>query len=312
MKDIQIVLCTPDMHRPTARKCIERLKATDLSRAELNIIDNAYDKSFSHPAVMESFLRNAEDTPIIFLDDDVFIEDRDWIYTLWEEAAKHDAAIAGCIHTFESGEINHQGVLVYDDASTELLREPLATKPFVPAVSSAVMLVKEPKRLSFNTALKKYQHDIDICLLAWQQGMQVICCSDLQVVHIQAEYMSTRADFRPVFAQDSQTFQEKWREFTGKDLYGIPELLPFGDFSKGKNWERFYNEASLKSTDKPELAIPMFQEVSKDCPHSWRRANAYYHLYRLEGRASHLENCLQLNPDHMKARYELDNHLQKA
>ncbi len=314
MKKILIILCTPDMHRPVARTCTEHIKSTDLSQAELVVVDNAYDNDFRHPATMNRFLKCAESQAVIFVDDDVFINDYNWISKLLATALKSQAAITGCVHRFRSGEVNHTGVLVHKDASTELMRRAIpGSKEFayVPALSSAVMLITAPDRLIFDGNFQKYQHDIDICLNAWQQGEKVVCTPDLEVVHIQGEFMSTKTNSRDLFAQDDGYFRKKWQEYTRNGLYGIPELEGYAPLAETVNWEKRYNDATLLAQTEPRSAIAMFREIISDCPYDWRKGSAYYHLYHLEQKPSHLEQCVALYPDHVKAQAEL-NQAEKA
>ncbi len=313
MKDVRIILCTPDINRPVTRKAIDHLKNTDLSRAELLVIDNCFDADFRHAVTMDSFLRTAESKSIIFLDDDVFIGDSDWISKLTETARTSNASIVGCSHTFAGGEINHRGILVYKNATTEMMRSTVAKNgnyAYVPALSSAVMLVTEPEHFFFDKSFSKYQHDTDICLQAWKQGEKVACALNLEVIHIQGDYMSTNKDFRMLQNTDDSYFQQKWQSFTTDSLYENPELKNYASLAEAVNWEKLYNEATLLLATDPETSVRILREIIENCPYDWRAGSAYYHLYRIEGKQSHLENCIQLYPYHVKAQSELSELIQ--
>ena len=216
MKDILIVLCTPDLQRPMARRALHALKRTDLSRAELLIQDNAYNERFHHASVMDDMLAYAGRRPVVFMDDDVVVDDAAWLQKLTCAAEAGDAAIAGCVHTFATGEPQHATILVYRDATTELLRElprGLATPAYAPAVSSALVLVRNTDGLRFDRQFEKYQHDVDICLAAWAAGQRVVCANDLVVVHEQAEYMRQRPEFRDILDRDVERLKAKWATF---------------------------------------------------------------------------------------------------
>jgi hypothetical protein len=304
MKNIQIILCTPDMFRPTARSCINSIKQTDLSKAELIIADNAYDNHFSHPKLMASFFSYVENRQIIFVDDDVQIHDYDWIDRLISTSNQTKSTIVGCIHTYESGEINHHGILVYRDGTTELMREPIDCNlhnPYVPAVSSAVMLIKDINNLGFDTTYKKYQHDTDICLSAWQKNKKVSLCSELKVVHKLSDYTSTFYNFKSIYAYDSQLMANKWIKFCENGLYDLSELKCYQKLSEGPNWEEKYNKASILSETDPQKAAVLFNQIINECPQSWRRAGAHYHLFGINNNEFHLSECIKLNPYHKKA-----------
>src|SRR5918912_1569579 len=99
MKEAIVAFCTPDLNRPMARRAMEALRTTDLSRAELMILDNVYDAGFHHPSVMQSMLVYAAGRPVIFMDDDAVVGQADWIDRLFETATESDAAVVGCVHT---------------------------------------------------------------------------------------------------------------------------------------------------------------------------------------------------------------------
>jgi hypothetical protein len=304
MKETIIALCTPDMNRPMAREAIERLKSTDLRRAEVMIFDNAYDDRFHHPSIMEEMLNYAAGRPVVFMDDDVLLRDADWMDRLFQTADESGAAIVGCAHVLASGELNHRGILVYHDGSTELLRQiPGGDGGFVysPAVSSALMLVKNTDGLHFDLQFEKYQHDVDICISAWKSNYRVACALNLEIVHTQAEYMSRVPGFREVLDRDIRRFQQKWQHFAANGFYQAPELAAYATLAQDTNWERFYNEASLSKSADPQRSANLFRQLINQCPHSWHRAGAYFHLYLLEKEPEHLRSCLGLNPSHQKA-----------
>lgn len=302
MNDTLLVLCSPDFYSPSTRKAVVSLKNTQLEGVELIVVDNCHDGDFCHPVVMQSYLEYADAKSVVFMDDDVAVYDPQWLAKFNDCAKKTGAAIVGCTHTYVSGEVNHEGILMYADGSTELLREKVSQSVWVPAVSSAFVFIPDASAVRFDREFKKYHHDVDICISAWRSGGKVALTSNLSVVHKLGGVMAKRPDFTRVYADDSERISQKWREFASRCLYEINELKDYAAFSNCFNWERYYNEASgLKACD-PKRAVEMFCRIASDCPFNWRKAGAWFHLYLLESNKSHLENCLKLNPHHLKAK----------
>jgi len=304
MKEAVIAFCTPDLNRPMARRAIEAVRSTDLRRAELMILDNAYDAHFHHPTVMQEMLVYASDRPVIFMDDDAVVKQADWIDRLFDAATRARAAVVGCVHTSPAGEINHTAILVHSDSTTTQARQrPSTGEPFVhvPSASSAVMLVMNDRGLRFDLQYEKYHHDTDIGITAWNQGERVACALDLQVMHVQADYASRVSHVGDLFARDLERFQRKWQPYITSGLYECPELASWKPLAEGPNWDAVYNDASrLKRTD-GDGARARFRSLIERCPNAWHRAGAHYHLYTLDGGRDHLEKCLTENPKHLKA-----------
>jgi hypothetical protein len=308
MKKVVVAICTPDISRKVAANCIERLKATDLSLAELLVCDNCADSDFSHPLTMNNLLAYAGSRPIVFVDDDVYIDEPDWLSIMLGGAGRYDAAIVGCVHTFESGEVNHVGAMIYRDGTTRMLREllPGCSKPYVPALSSALMLVMEPSRYGFDTGFDKYHHDTDICLQAWRKGSTVVCLPELVITHLQGNSASEVIDVREVFAKDATYLMRKWNDFAASDLFAREELEPFAAMASETNWEHRYTTATLQINRSPGNAIEALTSLAAECPLNWLAGSANYHLFRLIGGAQHLKKCLELYPEHHQAKIELD------
>jgi hypothetical protein len=304
MKEAIIAFCTPDLNRPMARRAIEALRATELRRAELMILDNSYDAHFHHPTVMQEMLVYASGRPVIFMDDDAVVKQADWLDRLFDAATRARAAVVGCVHTSPAGEINHTAILVHSDGSTTQARQGAsAGEPFVhvPSVSSAVMLVMNDRGLRFDLQYEKYHHDTDIGIAAWNQGEKVVCALDLHVMHVQADYASRVSNVGDLFARDLARLQRKWQPYITSGLYECPELASWKPLAAAPNWDAVYNDASrLKSTD-GDGARARFRSLIERCPNAWHRAGAHYHLYTLDGGREHLEKCLTENPNHLKA-----------
>ncbi len=301
MNDKLIALCTPDAYRPSAKALIAGIKATNLANTDLIILDNGYDTDFQHAETMNAVLDYADDQWVFFIDDDVLIDTPDWLNTLVSTAQEMDAAVVGCTHTYRSGEINHSGALIHDDGSTELLREPFGMPRYVPAVSSAVVGVRPGTKLRFDTRYAKYQHDLDLCVSAWQQGLKVAVTPQLSVVHDMAGYYSTLSAPALAYQADSQLFRDKWASFCRDGLYRVTELEPFRSQACGPNWEVRYNQASACKRDDPTQAAHGFQAVAENCPYQHLVAGAHFHLFELTQDIDHLRSCVAINPLHGKA-----------
>ncbi|PID40424.1 MAG: hypothetical protein CR984_03260 [Proteobacteria bacterium] len=308
MKEVVVAVCTPDLSRKVAANCIERLKATDLSLAELLVCDNCADSDFSHPQTMKNLLAYAGSRPIVFIDDDVYVDEPDWLSIMLEGARRYNAAIVGCVHTFESGEVNHVGAMIYRDGTTRMLRElpPDCSTPYVPALSSALMLIMEPLRYGFDTGFEKYHHDTDICLQAWRQGSSVVCLPDVVIIHIQGNYASEVIDVREAFAKDATYLMRKWNDFAASGLFEREALKPFATMASETNWEHRYAKATLQINRSTGNAIEALTSLAAECPINWLAGSAHYHLFRLKGGTQHLEKCLELYPEHNQAKVLLN------
>lgn len=301
MNDKLIAVCTPDAYRPSAKALIAGLKATNLARTDLVVLDNSYDSGFQHAETMNAVLDYANEQWVFFIDDDVLVDSIDWLDTLIAAADDLDAAVIGCTHTYRSGEINHSGALIHDDGSTELLRDTFARPRYVPAVSSAIVGIRPGTDLNFDTRYAKYQHDLDLCVSAWQKGLKVAITPQLSVVHDMAGYHSTLAAPAVAYQADSQLFRDKWATFCRDGLYLSAELEPFRPQASGPNWEVRYNAASASKRDDPTSAAQGFQAVVESCPYPHLVAGAHFHLFDLTRDIDHLRSCVAINPLHGKA-----------
>ena len=310
-KPYLIVMCSPDRDRFTTRRAIGSIKATDLSQAELWLIDNNYDEAFSHPIVMNRALEMAarRGQSVIFLDDDIEITTFDWIARLDEAARTTGAHILGCRHVWENGETNHEGYWIDESGlvapiigAAHRFSANHPTAAFVPSLCSALMVVRNPAQYHFDTGYLKYQQDLDICIQSWQRSKPVVCLLNLKIIHHAGSTGEMHESFVQRLQSDSVYFAKKWRTMLST-LYERPELEHLGDYLPGSHhWRHTYRKASLcKSTD-PELASALFASVARDCFDETMRSGANYHLYTLTKDWARLEECLDLNPCHRAAR----------
>ncbi|MBF0566004.1 MAG: hypothetical protein HQK89_12250 [Nitrospirae bacterium] len=317
--DTIIVMCSPNVNLLTARRAVNSIKSTDLSRAELYVIDNNYDDSFSHPVVMNDCLRLAASLGknAIFLDDDVEIYDYGWIARLYEASDKLGADIVGCTHVFEDGEINHQGYCVDEwgvsEPITDFMHKPetiAGGAVYVPTLCSAVMLVKNCGDYVFDTSFRKYQQDLDICIQAWSRGKKVACVLSLEAIHHQGYTAASNPGFSSIYYEDCARLAVKWGDYL-KEFQRIADLEQYASFNSKMGWSQFYNKATRMKYIDQNRALPMFRQIAAHCFNRRLRAGSYFHLYQIEKERSHLENCLRANPCHkMAAEYlkELSPH----
>lgn len=308
-KDTIIHLCSPDINRLVARRCLGSLKATDLSRAELHISDNNYDRGFSHPVLMERMLRMAEKRGmnLLFLDDDVEITRFDWIDRLYEVSADMGADIVSCVHTNDSGDINHVGEFIRSNGTTLSIWDMrhqtdsvVNGAVYAPVLCSAVMLVKNPGRYHMDTNFKKYKQDLDICMQAWEKSERVALALDMRIIHNKGFTGEQNKAFGQLFADDAGYFANKWRDKLDAIL-SKPELIQYKGLETINGWGHWYAYATdYISVDKEE-SIRLFREIAQECYVPKLVAGAYYYLYKLTGDVDAIRTCNRINPCHLAA-----------
>ncbi|MBF0344887.1 MAG: hypothetical protein HQL06_11730 [Nitrospirae bacterium] len=312
-KDTLIVMCSPNLRLVSAKRAVGSLKATDLRRAELILLDNCYDKGFSHPIILNKMLKIAvrRHKNVIFLDDDIEVYDYHWIDRLYDVSTKLNASVIGCVNIFEDGEINNAGHFVDSDGVYESMCDFMHdhidifnNAVYVPTVCSAVMLVKNCDSFYFDTRYLKETHDLDLCIQAWYTGKRVACALDLKIVHHHSYVAQNNPDYNSVYYHDCSHFSKKWSDFLPY-LLNVPQLKQYKRYGQRQTWTHYYFRATrMKLIDK-QRAIEMFTRITTDCYNERTRANAYYHLYQIEGNHTLLEQCLQANPCHKTAAEQL-------
>lgn len=251
-KDTLLVMCSPDINRLNARRAINSVKTTDLSRAELCVIDNAFDNTFNHSVVMNDMLRHAARSGrnLVILDDDVEIHRRDWLDRLYEAGDTMGADVVGCTHTDDAGRVNHTGELINDDGLSEpiidFMFDPRYVKDgatCVPTLCSAILLVRHCERYSVDVQFKKYKQDLDLCMQAWAQGGRAAIALDLRLIHNRGVTGERNPNFARLLSEDSALFAKKWLPFIDT-LYSHPELQQFRNRSIENNWCRYLMRAA--------------------------------------------------------------------
>ncbi|MBF0593286.1 MAG: hypothetical protein HQL02_14490 [Nitrospirae bacterium] len=308
-KDTLIVMCSPNLRLMSAKRAIGSLKATDMSRAELILIDNCYDKGFSHPVVLNKMLKIAarRNKNMILLDDDIEVYDYHWIQRMYDVSERLNAAVVGCVNIFEDGTINNAGHFVDSDGFYESMsdfmhdsNEIIDNAAYVPTVCSATMLIRDCESFYFDTKYIKETHDLDLCIQAWYTGKRVACALDLKVIHHHGYIARNNPDYNTVYYHDCAHFSRKWSDFMPY-LTDVPQLRQYKKHGEKNTWTDYYFRATrMKLIDK-QRAIEMFKRIATDCYNERTRANACFHLYQIEEDQSLLQQCLQANPCHRSA-----------
>ncbi|MBF0591291.1 MAG: hypothetical protein HQL02_04310 [Nitrospirae bacterium] len=324
MKDTIVVMCCPSVGRIFTQRAIGAVKESDLSRADLIVMDNNHDERFHYPGVVGDMLRLAAQSGknLILVEDDTEINDYHWIDRLYEVSQRLEADIVGCVHTYENGLINHEGVWIDDDLTiwthTDTMTDPqevIDNAVYVPGLCGAVMLIKNCasycsdrslQSLGVDTNYKRYHHDVDICLQAWQRGSRVACALDLKVIHHLMYYKYRDPSYVERYNEDSAYFARKWSSYI-PELTEIPQLRRYGKgLCKDTRWSDFFHRAMRLKTFNKESAVDMFNRIVSGCINERYVAESYFQLFLLEADIQHLENCLVSNPCHWLARQHLE------
>ncbi|MBF0317724.1 MAG: hypothetical protein HQL04_06070 [Nitrospirae bacterium] len=220
MKELMLVLQTMDMNHPRARRCIEHLKKTDLSMAELFIVDTVYGGDFNRGNYLEGFRRLTEGRPLVLLQDDVLIEDIHWLTQLRDIAEKSDVLVVGCQHCLEGSGVKVAGAIVGHDGAVEQIADlPAGTRSpaYVPLIPEGVVFVAEPEKIGFDVGYQGSLCQADVCMQAWKMGKRVAVSLDLGIKRM----MSSPAVDN---TGDRERFDRKWRDFINGPLYTVQEL----------------------------------------------------------------------------------------
>lgn len=160
---------------------------------------------------------------VIFLNNDVYISDRDWISKLRTTAySQAEIALVGCRLIDSEGRINHAGAFM---RPVEMFGENIGgleddigqyqASREVEAVMAAVLYAKRAvldEIGAFDEAYFSYYEDTDICFRARDSGYKVWYCGELTLEHA---YNTSRSendyDYWAMYNESGEVFTSKWK-----------------------------------------------------------------------------------------------------
>ena len=176
---------------------------------------------------------------MLFLNDDIEVQQEDWLDALLEHAQRPEVGVVGPQLIYPDRKVQHAGIflttlgagrhsfrfLAEDDPGYFGLA---LTQRNVAAVTGACMLMRRDvfERIGrFDEAHEVVNNDVDCCLRSWQAGLSVVYTPHAQLVHHE---LASRADMKDVF--DAGHFAKQWRTFyAAGDPFFSPRLTKFAD-----------------------------------------------------------------------------------
>jgi GT2 family glycosyltransferase len=231
-------------HWDLTRRCLESLLASDLTGAEVVVVDNG--STDETPGALSSFqdvrvLRlprnlgfvggnnagieaSSPGSDIVLLNNDLEFPQRDWLQRLRRSAhAAPDIGVTGCRLVRPDGELLHAGAYILPDTcwGQQLGSQETDIGQYADRdreVGSVVFACAYLKRSAIesvgllSTDFESYFEDTDYCLRARENGFRVLVCGGVTLVH--HEHGST-ADapeaFDQLYQRSRATFRRKWQ-----------------------------------------------------------------------------------------------------
>ncbi|CAI3928178.1 Glycosyltransferase involved in cell wall bisynthesis (WcaA) (PDB:5MLZ) [Commensalibacter communis] len=207
----------------TTKECIDRLlEYTNYKNYRIILVDNAsreaetlifleeysqYDnievlpihEEFNFSRLNNLATQQFESDFYLFLNNDVFVNDPNWLHILVNEALlSKDVGIVGAKLLYPDGRVQHGGVVVGPEVIGDHMNRGLETEEFgyacrsilsqeLTAVTAAMMLIKASVFEELNgfneNHLKIAFNDVDLCLRAREAGYKVVFSADCMAVH---------------------------------------------------------------------------------------------------------------------------------
>jgi GT2 family glycosyltransferase len=224
------------------KRCLDTLRETDLTGAEVLVVDNGSEDET--PEGLESYdwlrvLRNPtnlgfvrgnnagiasadRDSDIVLLNNDMEFEQKDWFQRLRDCAqSTPGAGVVGCRLRLPDERLLHAGTYILPDSmwgqqigsQQKDVGQFTAIREVEGIVFACAYIRREviQKIGALSEDFQSYFEDTDYCLRATQAGFKVLLCGDVTLVH--KEHGSTEGDdgrFMRIFQASRDKFRKKW------------------------------------------------------------------------------------------------------
>jgi hypothetical protein len=231
------------------RRCLDSLRATDLTDAEVVVVDNG--STDETPAALASYgwvkvIRNPTNlgyvggnnagiraadpaSDLVLLNNDLVFEQHDWLQRL--RACAHsadDVGVVGCRQVLPDGRLLHAGTFILPDtmwgqqigALEKDVGQYTTTREVQGVVFACAYLRRETLSAvgDLSEDFESYFEDTDYCLRARRAGFRTLYCGEVTIVHDEHGSTADR-EFERVkkFRRSRAVFHRKWkRELDGR------------------------------------------------------------------------------------------------
>lgn len=242
-KKISIIILTWNGIEFT-KKCLSSLRDnTDYDNYEVIVVDNgSTDGSIEYLETIDwiTLIKNNEnlgfvrgnniglkyvkDNDVVLLNNDIIINQKDWLTKLNESAYKEeDIGVVGCRLINENNVFLHAGTYIYPETYWGQQigggQKDIGQYPGDREVEGVVFACVYIKREVIDKIgglcedFFSYFEDTDYCLTAKETGYRCVCCGEVTLIHYQN--VSTdinNVNFSDMFKTSQKTFKNKWND----------------------------------------------------------------------------------------------------
>ncbi len=230
------------------RRCLETLRETDLTDAEVLVVDNgSIDETPERLAAIDwvkvlrlpsnlGFVRGNNagieaadpESDVVLLNNDLVFTQRDWLARLRACAhADPRNGVVGCRLRLPDGRLLHAGTYILPDTfwgqQLGSLEKDIGQYPGDREVEGIVFACAYLRRDvlraigGLGLEFQSYFEDTDFCLRARQAGFRTVVCGDVTLIHDEHGSSASQRELMEVFQKSRTVFRRKWRrELAGR------------------------------------------------------------------------------------------------
>jgi GT2 family glycosyltransferase len=203
---------------------------------------------FDFPALNNAAAAGAEAEVLVFLNDDTWVIEPDWLAQMAALAMRPDVGAVGAKLYYPDGRLQHAGVALglgaYGVAGHPFRGAPgtmdgpqamLRVVREVSAVTGACLAVQRSKFEAvggFDPALKVAFNDVDLCLRLAARGWKTVWTPHARLVHLESASRGgaeATAEKAALLRQEAALMHERWGERLAADPYYHPALSLAGE-----------------------------------------------------------------------------------